>query len=192
MIRIAILGDIGSGKSHVAKLFGWPVFNADLEVAKLYKKNRKCYKKLKKKLPNYITTFPVKKKELLKAIIDKKQNLKKIVKVIHPEVRFNMYNFIKKNRNKKIVILDIPLLLQNKINKKKDILVYVQAKKKDIRKRLLKRDNINLKIVKKLKKLQLPVELKKKKAHFIIKNNFRNNSVKKNVKRVLKEILFNA
>ena len=86
MIRIAILGDIGSGKSHVAKLFGWPVFNADLEVAKLYKKNRKCYKKLKKKLPNYITTFPVKKKELLKAIIDKKQNLKKIVKVIHPEV----------------------------------------------------------------------------------------------------------
>tara|TARA_Y100000590_G_scaffold445538_1_gene577862 strand:- start:1322 stop:1900 length:579 start_codon:yes stop_codon:yes gene_type:complete len=192
MIRIAILGDIGSGKSHVAKLFGWPVFNADLEVAKLYKKNRKCYKKLKKKLPNYITTFPVKKKELLKAIIDKKQNLKKIVKVIHPEVRFNMYNFIKKNRNKKIVILDIPLLLENKINKKKDILVYVQAKKKDIRKRLLKRDNINLKIVKKLKKLQLPVELKKKKAHFIIKNNFRNNSVKKNVKRVLKEILFNA
>ena len=192
MIRIAILGDIGSGKSHVAKLFGWPVFNADLEVAKLYKKNRKCYKKLKKKLPNYITTFPVKKKELLKAIIDKKQNLKKIVKVIHPEVRFNMYNFIKKNRNKKIVILDIPLLLENKINKKKDILVYVQAKKKDIRKRLLKRDNINLKIVKKLKKLQLPVELKKKKAHFIIKNNFRNNSVKKKVKRVLKEILFNA
>ena len=192
MIRIAILGDIGSGKSHVAKLFGWPVFNADLEVAKLYKKNRKCYKKLKKKLPNYITTFPVKKKELLKAIIDKKQNLKKIVKVIHPEVRFNMYNFIKKNRNKKIVILDIPLLLENKINKKKDILVYVQAKKKDIRKRLLKRDNINLKIVKKLKKLQLPVELKKRKAHFIIKNNFRNNSVKKNVKRVLKEILFNA
>ena len=192
MIRIAILGDIGSGKSHVAKLFGWPVFNADLEVAKLYKKNRKCYKKLKKKLPNYITTFPVKKKELLKAIIDKKQNLKKIVKVIHPEVRFNMYNFIKKNRNKKIVNLDIPLLLENKINKKKDILVYVQAKKKDIRKRLLKRDNINLKIVKKLKKLQLPVELKKKKAHFIIKNNFRNNSVKKNVKRVLKEILFNA
>ena len=136
MIRIAILGDIGSGKSHVAKLFGWPVFNADLEVAKLYKKNRKCYKKLKKKLPNYITTFPVKKKELLKAIIDKKQNLKKIVKVIHPEVRFNMYNFIKKNRNKKIVILDIQLFLENNINKSKDILVYVQAKKKDIRKRL--------------------------------------------------------
>ena len=46
MIKIAIIGDIGAGKSHVAKLFGYPVFNADIEVAKLYKKNRRCYKKL--------------------------------------------------------------------------------------------------------------------------------------------------
>ena len=44
MIKIAIIGDIGSGKSHVAKLFGYPVFNADIEVAKLYKKNKRCYK----------------------------------------------------------------------------------------------------------------------------------------------------
>ena len=50
MIKIAIIGDIGSGKSHVAKLFGYPGFNADIEVAKLYKKNRRCYKNLKKSL----------------------------------------------------------------------------------------------------------------------------------------------
>ena len=34
MIRIAVVGDIGSGKSHIANLFGYPVFNADQEVAK--------------------------------------------------------------------------------------------------------------------------------------------------------------
>ena len=39
MIRIGILGDIGSGKSYVANQFGYPVFNADHEVSKLYKKN---------------------------------------------------------------------------------------------------------------------------------------------------------
>jgi len=39
MIRIAVLGDIGSGKSYVAKKFGYPVFSADVEVAKLYNKN---------------------------------------------------------------------------------------------------------------------------------------------------------
>ena len=45
MIKIGIIGDIGSGKSYVAKRFGYPVFNADIEVGKLYKKNRKIFKK---------------------------------------------------------------------------------------------------------------------------------------------------
>ena len=189
MIRIAVLGDIGSGKSHVAKQFGYPVFNADAEVSKLYRKSRKCYNKLKKALPNYITSFPVKKIELSKAIMSNRQNLKKIVKVVHPEVRNRMNNFIKKNRNKKFVILDIPLLIENKLNKKNDILIFVDAKKKEIKKRLKKRNNVSAKI---LKKFQLPIELKKKKAGYIVKNNFRNNSVKKNVKRVLGKILLNA
>ena len=189
MIRIAILGDIGSGKSYVAKQFGYPVFNADTEVAKLYRKSRKCYRKLKKALPNYITSFPVKKVELSKAIIDNRLNLKKIVKIIHPEVRSRMGNFFKKNKSKKFVILDIPLLIENKLNKKNDILVFVDAKKKEINKRLKKRPNNTIKI---LKKFQLPVELKRNKADFIIKNNFKNNSIKKNVKMLLRKILLNA
>tara|TARA_B100001250_G_C19116435_1_gene493392 strand:+ start:96 stop:275 length:180 start_codon:yes stop_codon:yes gene_type:complete len=49
MIKIGIIGDIGSGKSFVAKQFKYPVFNADLEVNKIYKKNRFCFKNLKKK-----------------------------------------------------------------------------------------------------------------------------------------------
>ena len=192
MIRIAILGDIGCGKSYVAKQFGYPVFNADVEVAKLYRKSRKCYNRLKKVLPAYIVSFPIKKNEISKAIIADKWNLKKIVKIVHPEVRFSMNNFIKKNKSKKFVILDIPLLIENKINKKNDVLIFVDAKKKEIKKRLKKRSNFNVKIAKKFKKLQLPIELKKKKSDFIIKNNFRNNSVKKNVKRVLGKILLNA
>ena len=54
MIKIAILGDIGSGKSFVAKTFGYPVFNADKEVSKLYKKEKKIFNKLKK---NFQITF---------------------------------------------------------------------------------------------------------------------------------------
>ena len=190
MIRIAILGDIGSGKSYVAKLFGYPVFDADSEVTRLYKKSKRCYKKLKKALPVHIVSFPVKKNELSQAIISDQNNLKKIVKIVHPEVRNSMNNFIKKNKNKKIIILDIPLLLENKINKKKDVLIFVDAKKKEINKRLKKR--FNLKVVKKFKKLQLPIELKKQQSDFIIKNNFRSNSTKKNVKKILEKILLNA
>ena len=189
MIRLAVVGDIGAGISYVAKQFGYPVFNADTEVDKLYKKSRKCYSKLKKVLPDHITSFPVKKNELSKAIIASRYNLKKIIKIIHPEVRYKMNNFIKKNRNKKFVILDIPLLIENKLNKKNDILIFVDAKKKEISKRLKKRHGVVVKI---LKKFQLPVELKKKKADFIIKNNFKSNSIKKNVKIVLRKILLNA
>ena len=192
MIRIGILGNIGSGKSYVAKQFGYPVFNADSEVAKLYKKNRKCYNKLKRALPKYITSFPLKKEELSKAIIDNSYNIKKIIKIIHPEVHLRMNSFIKKNKNKKFIILDIPLFLENKINNKKDILVFVDAPKKEINKRLKRRSNFNLKIVNILKKIQLPIELKKRKSHFIIKNNFKVNTTKKNVKRILKKILLNA
>ena len=112
MIRIAVLGDVGSGKSYVAKQFGYPVFNADAEVAKLYRKSRNCYKKLKKALPKYIISFPIKKIEISKAIMGGQHNLKKIVKIVHPEVQSKMNNFIKKNKNKKIVVLDVPLLME--------------------------------------------------------------------------------
>ena len=192
MIRLAVLGDIGSGKSYVAKQFGYPVFDADVEVAKLYKKSRKCYNKLKKKLPKYIVSFPIKKIEISNAIIAGQHNLKKIIKVVHPEVRSKMNSFIKKNKNKKFVILDIPLFIENKIDKKNDILVFIDAKKKDINKRLKKRSNFNLKVVKKFRKLQLSVEIKKRRADYIIKNNFKNSYVKKNVKKVLEKILLNA
>ena len=102
-----------------------------------------------------------------------------------------MKSFINKNKNKKIVILDIPLLMENKINKKKDVLVFIEADKKEIKKRLKKRIGFNEEVVKKFKEIQLPIAFKKKKSNFIIKNNFNSKTTKKDVKRVLKLILSN-
>jgi len=189
MIKIGILGDIGSGKSYVAKSFGYPVFNADHQVAELYKKNKKIFYKLKKILPKYISKFPIDKKEITNAILANKNNLKKIVKIVHSEVRKKMLLFLKKNHKAKIVILDIPLLLENKINDKKDILVFVDSKKSEILKRLKKRKNFNLKIFQKFKDIQLSSNYKKKKSHFIIKNDFRKKSVKTGINNVLKRII---
>ena len=189
MKRIGILGDIGSGKSYVAKNFGYPVFNADEEVGKLYKKNKKIFNKLKKILPKYITSFPINKKEITSAILSNKVNLKKIIKIVHYEIRKKMDIFLNKNKNKKIIILDIPLLLENRINKKNDILIFVQANKIKVIKRLKQRANFNQKLFDKFKKIQLSLDYKKKKSRFIIKNNFTNKSVKKDIKYILKEIL---
>ena len=189
MIRIGILGDIGSGKSYVAKEFGYPVFNADIEVGKLYKKDRTIYKKLNKRLPKYIRSFPIDKKEISNAILTNKNNLKKIVKIVHLEIRKKLNIFLKKNKNKKFVILDIPLLLENKINEKKDILIFVQSNKNDIYKRLKKRNNFNLKLLNLFKSIQYSLSYKKKKSKFIIKNNFMKTTVKKEIKDILKKIL---
>ena len=188
MIRVGILGDIGSGKSFVAKSFGYPVFNADNEVGKLYKKNRKIFIKLNKSLPKHITQFPIKKQEVTKTILANKNNLRKIIKIIHPEIRKRMNNFLKKNKKSKLVVLDIPLLLENKINKKKDILIFIHSNKTEISKRLKKRQNFNLKIVNRFRKIQLPLDYKKKKSNFIVKNNFTNKNIKNQVRYILKQI----
>jgi dephospho-CoA kinase len=100
-----------------------------------------------------------------------------------------MLLFLKKNKRAKIVVLDIPLLLENKINNKNDILVFVDSKKTEILKRLKKRKNFNLKIFQKFKDIQLSSNYKKKKSHFIIKNDFRKKSVKIGIKNVLKKII---
>ena len=190
MIKIAIIGDIGSGKSFIAKQFGFPVFSADKEVDKIYRNNKNCFKSLKSQLPKYISSFPIKKNELGKAILDSQNNLQKIIKIVHPLVRNRMNRFLNKNKNKKFLVLDIPLFLENKLNKKKNILIFVSAKKKEIQKRLRKRPNYNPKIFNKLRKLQLPLEFKKKKSNFIIKNNFKIISVRKSV-RILKGKILN-
>ena len=189
MIRIAVVGDIGSGKSHIAKLFNCPTFNADLEIAKIYKTNRQCFKKLKKKLPKYFLSFPVQKEEIINAIIANEINLKKITNIVHPEIRKKIKIFLRDNSKRDIVVLDIPLLLENKLNQKRDIIIFIQSKKKEIIKRLKKRNNFNLDLLNKFKRIQLPLKYKKKKSNFIIKNNFNNKSAKKEVKRVLKKIL---
>ena len=189
MIRIAVVGDIGSGKSHIAKLFNYPIFNADLEVVKIYKINKRILKILKKELPKFFTSLSIKKEEIIKAISDDEKNLKKITNIVHPEIRKKMNIFLKKNKKKSAVILDIPLLLENELNKSGDVIIFIQSKKLEVINRLKKRNNFNLSLLNRLKKIQLPLNYKKKKSNFIIKNNFTNKSAKISIKKILKEIL---
>lgn len=189
MIRIAVVGDVGSGKTYVARLFGLPVFNADREVVKIYRNSRLAYKKLNSILPKFIFSFPIKKKQISSAIKDNSKNLKAISKVIHPIVKKRMYNFLKKNSSKKAVVLDIPLYFENKLNKKKDIVIFISTKKKLINSALQKRNKQNLKLIKKLGKLQKPSLMKKKKSNYVIINDFKNRNLRKRIKKIKFKIL---
>ena len=189
MIRIGILGEIGAGKSYVAKNFGYPVFNADNEVSEIYNKNKNIFFKLKKKLPKYISSFPIDKNQITNAILSNNSNFKIILKIVHSEIRKKLNSFLKKNKSKKIIILDIPLLLENKICTKRDILVFVDSPKQKVAERLKKRPNFNGELFKKFKKIQFKPEYKKRKAQFIIKNKFTKNSVRMGIKKILNKIL---
>ena len=188
MRRIALVGDIGSGKTFFSKLFRYPVFNADLVVSNLYKKDKSLFRKIKKRFPDKVRKFPLKKEELLKIIFQNRKNLNAIGKIIHPIVRKKMENFLKINKEKKFVVLDVPLYLENRLNKKKDIIIFVEANKKKIRQKLNKRKNINPRLINILRRNQLPIKLKRKKSTCIIKNDFIRNTANKNVKLILKKL----
>ncbi len=189
MIRVAILGDIGSGKTFVSRQFGYPTFNADEEVRKIYKKNKLCFFKIKKALPKFILSDFLNKNEIKNAILDDFKNLKKISKIVHPLVRKKLNNFLIKNKNRKMVVLDIPLLIENKLNKKDDILIYIEAKKKNIQKKLKERESYNRKIFNNLRLIQLPLAKKKRMSEFKLVNNFNSNKIKKDIIKIKKKIL---
>ena len=88
-----------------------------------------------------------------------------------------------------MVVLDIPLLIENNLNKKKYILIFIDSKKSDINLRLKKRKNYNKKIIINLKKFQLRPAFKKNLSNFIIKNDFKLLTIKKRVKLIKKRIL---
>src|SRR6056300_1294141 len=170
MIRIAVLGDIGSGKSFFAKQLKIPVFNADQVVSDLYNGDKRLFLKLKKIFPKQINSFPIN-------------------KIVHPLVREKMNIFLKKNKKQKAVVLDIPLLLENKLNLNTDILVFIDSKRSEIMKRLKKRTGFSLKIYNFLKKNQIAVDKKKQIADFVIKNNFNSRTIKIEAKNLLNKII---
>ena len=88
-----------------------------------------------------------------------------------------------------MVVLDIPLLIENNLNKKNDILIFVKASKKKIIKRLKRRPNFSPKVLKNLKEEQIMLIKKRKISNFIIDNNYAPNITKKKVNFLKNKIL---
>ena len=191
MIKIGITGSLASGKSTVAKLISlnkYPIFSADNAVKTLYKK-RIFINKAKKQF-NFKNTRNLKNK--IKNLIKKdKKILKKLELIIHPLVRKEMGEFIKKKKNNKITIFEIPLLIESKLTRYFDFIVFVGAKK-NIRLRRYVAKGGNKKIFTILEKRQKKPSKKIKISDYVIYNNKSIKILKKNIKKFLKEILLNA
>ncbi len=187
MIKIGITGSLASGKSTVAKIIAskkYPLFDADKAVKKIYQTNifkAKIFKKFKLKNKKNI-------KNNIKKIISKnKKSLKDLEKIIHPIVRKQIRIFLKRNKKKKFVIFEIPLLIESNLMKHYDKIILVNSRR-DLRlKRYLKRGN-NKKIFNLLNKRQLSPAKKIKFCDYVINNNSSLKKLKKNVKFIENKI----
>ena len=180
---IGITGSLASGKSTVAQLIvkkKYLLFDADKVVSTLYKNSKFVNAIVKKfKLNN-----KKKIKHQVKLIIKKnKKKLKILEAIIHPLVRKEMDNFLK--IKDKILVLEVPLLIENKLNNRFDKIIFVDAKKKIRLKRYLKR-NKDQKTFEILNKRQLPSNIKKRSCDLTINNNYSLSILKKNIKNFIK------
>ena len=193
MIKICVVGSIGSGKTYISKLLAgkkFPIFNADEEVSNVYKQ-KSIFAKLKKTLSKYIASYPIDKQELIQAISSNQNNLKKIIKIVHPEVRKKMKLFLQKNKSKKVLIMDIPLLLENKLHEPEDVIICIDANQKLLDAKLKQRPSYNKKMISILRKIQLPIEEKKLLADFVLVNNYNKKTMQLRVKELLGRIVIN-
>ncbi len=186
MIKVGITGSISSGKSTVCKIISknrGPIYSADKIVAKLYK-NRYVRKTISKKLA-FSSNLNFK-KELKKKIIQNNQNLKKLEKIIHPLARKAMLDFSRKQRNKKFVFFEIPLLVEKKLTKFFHLVILVKSKKK-VRFGRYKLKGGSPKLFSLLDKQQLSESKKSKFCDHIIVNNKSLLVLKKNISNIIKK-----
>ena len=193
MVRVGILGSVGSGKSYVANIFreiGFNIFSADNEVANIYKNNKIVNKKISKffKLKLYKSKID---KEELRASLKKSPNKFRFLnKIIHPTVRKKLDFFLTKYKKNKLVVLDVPLLVENKMFNFVDIFILVKTGSSSFLSRIKKRKNLDKQFLNILKKQQTSEKIKENYADFIIYNSSK-NKVKLQVKKIIDKILLN-
>ncbi len=129
MIKIGITGSLASGKTTASKILSskrGPLFSADKEVKELYKnKHFKSLVSRRFKIKNNSQL----KKSLKKLILKNKDNIKKLERIIHPLVRKKMKNFTSQNKNRKLLFYEIPLLIESKLTKHFNVVVFIKARK---------------------------------------------------------------
>ena len=193
MVRVGIIGSVGSGKSFVANIFkelNFNIFSADNEVNNIYKKNKSVNKKISKFFKLKLYKGRINRQELRD---DLKKNPKKfsfLNKIIHPIVRKKLILFLSKFKKTRLVVLDIPLLIENKMFNFVDIFVYVKTRSNYFNTRIKKRKNLDKIFLNILKKQQRSEKIKEGYADFIIYNSSK-NKVKLQIKNIIDKILLN-
>ena len=193
MIKVGILGSVGNGKSFVANIFkelGFNIFSADQVVSQIYERNKNINNKISIFFKLKLNRGKINKNELRDTLKKNPKKFKYLNKIIHPIVRKKLILFLSKYKKTKLVVLDIPLLIENKMFNFVDIFIFVKTKPNIFKIRIKKRRNLDKQFLKLLENQQADEKIKKGYADFTVDNSTK-DKVKLQVKKILDKILLN-
>lgn len=191
---LGLTGGIGSGKSTVSKIFlsmGIKVFDADL-IAKDILETEEVKEEIKEKLGKEFINLKsnsVDKKLLKKEIFNNPKKLEVLNGIVHPKV-VDIYRkeYLKFKDIKEIVIFDVPLLFEVKLEKYCDKVIVVDIDPEVQIERIRKRDNIDIGLIRKIIGTQIPRENRNLKADIVVENNGTLEELKQKIKEIINEI----
>jgi dephospho-CoA kinase len=188
MIRIGLTGSIGMGKSAVSAMFtqmGVPVFDADAEVHRLQGPGGALVARIEARFPGTTGPHGVNRQALGAAVFGKPEELRALERIIHPAVYRSRQRFLKRNRARKMVVLDIPLLFEKGGVKQADTVVVVSAPLWMQRKRVLARKGMSLQKFKQIRRLQVPDHIKRARADHVIETGCLKMETRAAVRRLI-------
>ena len=190
MILVGLTGIIGSGKTFALGFFKSKqitIFSADEEVKKILEK-KSIKEKIYKLFPESFSKKKLNKNMLASIVFGNRKKLRKLEKIIHPLVKKKKNAFLNKNRNKKVIIMEIPIIFERKSEKNYNYIILMNINRKIQRQRVMKRKNMTMQIFKKILSNQISYK-KKKNVDFVVNNNGSKEKTRQILKKVLNKII---
>ena len=190
LIKIGLTGCIGMGKSTTLKMFedeGVLTWSADEAVSRLYAKDGKAVLKVQALTPESVVNNSVSRENLREQVKNRPEILLSLELIVNPLIKTDKENFLRFNSQKKAVVLDLPLLFENKMELEFDIIVVVSAPARVQKERVLSRNTMDIKLLNIIKSKQISDEEKKSRADFVFETTSIERT-KKDVKEFLKEV----
>ena len=171
MIRLAITGSIGMGKSTVAKMFelaGVPVFDSDAVVRRLQAEDPQLIAAIGERFPGTVSDGLLDRDALADRVLGKPGELADLEAIVHPAVHSERARFLLDNRDRQALLFDIPLLFETHGEHAFDKVIVVSAPAEVQRQRVLARPGMTEAKLDAILARQLPDSEKRARADFVI------------------------
>lgn len=171
MMRLALTGSIGMGKSTVAAMFeraGIPVFDADAEVRRLQGPHGELVEQIGRTFPGSVAEGNLDRDALAQMVLEDPEKLARLERLVHPAVRDAREQFVSSHGDARALLFDIPLLFETGGDDEFDKIIVVSAPAEVQRARVLQRPGMSAAKLDSILARQMPDDEKRRRADFIV------------------------